>query len=227
MRPDIPEVDYNPDPGMAIEIVYLDDHLLIANKPPGLLSVPGRGAEKSVCLTAMLEPDYGTVLAVHRLDMDTSGLIVLARNTIAHRTLSRTFERRQIEKQYHAIVYGEPESRSGLIDLPIGRDWADRPRRCIDHVSGKPSQTSWLKLRTAPGRSLLQLSPHTGRTHQLRLHCSAIGHAIIGDRLYGSRGPKERLFLHASALLFDHPVTGAKIDIRSRPTFLDDEFLHK
>ncbi|MEQ9314616.1 MAG: pseudouridine synthase, partial [Henriciella sp.] len=118
MTTDVPAVDYNPDPGMKIETVFSDNDLLIANKPSGLLSVPGRGAEKSVCLTSLLETDHGAVRAVHRLDMDTSGLIVLARNDSVHRALSRAFERRQVEKQYEAVVLGEPESVCGLIDLP-------------------------------------------------------------------------------------------------------------
>ncbi|MGB3627343.1 MAG: RluA family pseudouridine synthase [Henriciella sp.] len=226
MQP-VPEIDYNPDPDLDIEIVHVDDDILIANKPAGLLCVPGRGAARSVCLISLLKPEWGQLLAPHRLDMDTSGLTLLARNTGAHRALSKAFADRQVEKTYQALVEGEPDGETGLIDLPIGRNWDERPRRCIDHKAGKPSQTSWQKRRALNGGSLIELKPHTGRTHQLRLHCAAIGHPIIGDKLYGAGKPGERLCLHANALAFAHPVTGKRVDALSRVPFTPEGFVHK
>lgn len=210
---------YTPDLNAEIGIVHADDDIIVANKPAGLLSVPGRGPDKSICLVSLLEAEFRPLSAPHRLDMDTSGLIMLARHEAAHRALSKAFEARLVEKAYIALVAGDPGGESGEIDFPIGRDWADRPRRCIDHDNGKPSRTGWRKLSSSNGVARLELTPHTGRTHQLRVHCAAIGHPIIGDRLYGKENETDRLCLHASRLAFAHPISGATIVLEAAPDF--------
>ena len=204
-------------------IMYLDDDLLIVDKPAGLLSVPGRGEDKQDCLLSRLRQDFPEILAVHRLDMATSGLLVLARHADMHRALSRLFENRQVDKQYRAVVDGLPGDDCGRIDLPLICDWPNRPRQMVDFTIGKPSLTYFRVLeRDAAQRcSLLELTPITGRSHQLRVHLASLGHPILGDDLYGGltfdRAP--RLLLHAAAIGFDHPTRGERIEIVSAAPF--------
>jgi len=208
----VPERPYSPPPDTDLDCLYEDAFLIAANKPSGLLSVPGRGADKAVSALTILSAWFGPLHVVHRLDMDTSGLIVFARSAGTARQLSALFEARAVQKTYHALVHGRPADSAGTITLPIGRSWDDRPRRRIDPENGKPSVTNWRLVRHGKGRALLELQPETGRTHQLRVHLAAIGHPIIGDPLYSLEDTQETLCLHASRLRFEHPWSGQKMD---------------
>jgi tRNA pseudouridine32 synthase/23S rRNA pseudouridine746 synthase len=208
----------------AAELVYLDDALIVVNKPAGLLAVPGRGPDKADCLSARLQAIHPDAQIVHRLDMATSGLILLARGAEAQRRMSTAFAERRVAKTYIAVVDGLPAADAGEIDLPLSADWPNRPRQKVDVLLGKPSCTRWQVLSRDPirGQTRLLLQPVTGRSHQLRLHLSAIGHAILGDRLYASAavaGTAPRLLLHASRLQFDHPDHGQALDLASAPPF--------
>ncbi|MHB1053364.1 MAG: RluA family pseudouridine synthase [Thiobacillus sp.] len=198
-----------------IELLYVDDTLLVVDKPSGLLAVPGRGADKQDCLSARVQTHYPDALIVHRLDMATSGLMVLARGPAAQRALSMAFAAREVNKRYLAVVAGRLEAPTeawGVIDLPIIADWPNRPLRIIDHQQGKPSITRWRVLGHDESGSCtrVELEPVTGRSHQLRLHLRELGHPILGDTLYAPadiQAMAERLLLHAGSLGFMHPVT--------------------
>lgn len=199
------------------EFLYVDDTLLVVNKPAGLLSVPGRGPDKQDCLASRVARHYADALIVHRLDMATSGLMLFARNADMQRQLSRLFALRQITKNYVALVAGTlPES--GEITLPIAPDWPNRPLQKIDPLNGKPSLTKFTRLAMSPEGTRLLLEPVSGRTHQLRLHLSAIGHPIVGDMLYGG-APAERLLLHATSLTFIHPISQKSLVLQSATPF--------
>ena len=190
-------------------ILYADDHIVVVNKPSGLLSVPGRGPDKQECLALHLEHLYPDIKIVHRLDMDTSGLMVLARSAEVHKHLSRQFQDRQTQKTYHAICSGKPSLQSGYINLPMRCDWEKRPLQMIDFKQGKGAQTFWQILTQANDRFLVELTPITGRSHQLRLHMKSLGHPILGDNLYAdptSLNQANRLMLHAKTLTFTHPI---------------------
>ena len=213
---------YCPPPLSHPDIAYHDEHLLIVGKPSGLLSVPGRGPEKTDCLVSRLQARFPGALIVHRLDMETSGLMVLALTADIHRALSRQFENRVVEKRYIARVAGVPDLTEGRIDLPLMKDWPNRPLQKVDKDAGKPSVTEWRLLAREEGAARLELTPLTGRTHQLRVHLNAIGHPLLGDLLYGtpkSRAGAPRLQLHASTLGFAHPVTGEALLLHSRTPF--------
>jgi tRNA pseudouridine32 synthase/23S rRNA pseudouridine746 synthase len=209
--PTIPAIPASADPLRGTpEILYRDAALLVVNKPAGLLTVPGRGEDKQDCLSARLQAEFADALIVHRLDMHTSGVVVLARGKEMQRRLSSQFANRQVEKRYVAVVAGELLVASGEIDLPLSADWPRRPRQKVDPLAGKPSLTRYQVLAHDPtaNRSRLLLIPLTGRTHQLRVHLLAIGHPIVGDALYGSNdlAPEDtRLLLHAETLAFAHP----------------------
>jgi tRNA pseudouridine32 synthase/23S rRNA pseudouridine746 synthase len=215
------------DPGF--ELIHADASLLVLNKAAGLLSVPGKGEDKQDCLSVRVQHRFPDALVVHRLDMATSGLILMARSVAIQRALGALFERREIDKRYVAVVDGRPADPAGadgwgLIDLPIAVDWPRRPLRIIDAERGKSSQTRWrVMARDAAGISArLELAPLTGRSHQLRVHLQAAGHAILGDALYGSdavRARSPRLLLHASRLRFVHPVSGETLHLHSAPPF--------
>lgn len=215
---------YEPPAHNGLDILYQDAFLLVLNKPAGLLSVPGRGPEKQDCLISRVQQSFPSALTVHRLDMGTSGIILVALDKDTHRQLNKQFLQREIAKQYIAVVAGRLDPAEGLIDKPMICDWPNRPRQIIDEEKGKPSQTRYETLEYMPGTdtSRLLLTPITGRTHQLRLHLQSIGHAILGDGLYA--GPEVvamagRLLLHASRLSFAHPVSGETILIESAPPF--------
>lgn len=194
-----------------VSFIYADDHLIVIDKPSGLLSVPGRGSEKQDCGITRVQAAYPDALTVHRLDMGTSGLLLMARGKDMQRALSGLFERGKVEKTYLADVWGAPSPASGEIDLPLITDWPQRPRQKVDHEIGKPSQTHYETISSAGGVSRLRLTPLTGRSHQLRVHLASIGHPILGDDLYaGLAAPalRPRLALHASQLGFSHPATG-------------------
>ncbi|WP_409929551.1 pseudouridine synthase [Sulfuriflexus sp.] len=215
---------YNPPPHNRLDILYQDAFLLVINKPAGVLSVPGRGPDKQDCMISRVQASYPDALIVHRLDMATSGILVLALDADTHRQLSRQFQQREVSKQYIAVVTGRPTPTAGLIDKPMICDWPNRPRQIIDYEQGKPAQTRYETLEYMPASdtSRVLLSPVTGRTHQLRLHMQSIGHAILGDGLYASPAviaAAERLLLHASSLSFPHPANGARIVIESAVPF--------
>ena len=214
------------------QTIYVDDSLLVLNKPSGLLSVPGRGADKQDCLSRRVQQHYPDALVVHRLDMATSGLMLMARGPAAQRALSRLFEIRAVEKHYVAVVDGQLESSRDwqLIDLPIALDWPNRPLRIIGTDNGQSSQTQWRTLLFDPctNSTQVELMPLTGRSHQLRVHMQAIGHPILGDALYATpaaRAKAPRLLLHACALTFRHPVImpaqqeGVLLNFVSEPGF--------
>jgi tRNA pseudouridine32 synthase/23S rRNA pseudouridine746 synthase len=203
-----------------IEPLYVDDALLVVDKPSDLLAVPGRGVDKQDCLAARVQARYPDALIVHRLDMATSGLMVMARSVAAQRELNKAFAARAVTKRYVAVVAGRLDAPSpdgwGTIDLPLICDWPNRPRQMVDHNTGKPSLTRWRVLGYDATRDTtrVELEPVTGRSHQLRVHLCELGHPILGDSLYASaedRVRAERLLLHAWSLGFAHPVTGAAL----------------
>ncbi len=197
-----------------VSVVYSDKHLLLVNKPEGLLSVPGRGPDKKDCVVSRLQADYPTVRIVHRLDCATSGLMILALNSEVHRELSRQFHDREVQKHYIACVAGEMASSSGSVSAPLICDWPNRPRQIV-HSEGKPALTHYECLAREAGTSRVELKPVTGRSHQLRVHMQSIGHPILGDQLYASgpaREASQRLLLHASYLAVRHPVTNQQIE---------------
>jgi len=215
---------YKPPTHIGLDILYEDAYLLILNKPSDLLSVPGRGPDKQDCMISRVQASHPGALIVHRLDMSTSGILVLALDKDTHRLLSQQFQQRQITKQYIAVVVGKLENPKGIIDQPMICDWPNRPKQIIDTEQGKPAQTSYETIEYAKKEdtSRLLLMPITGRTHQLRLHCQFIGHPILGDQLYGdekARTMAGRLQLHASYISFTHPVTGNLVDISCAPPF--------
>ncbi|MBN4080071.1 RluA family pseudouridine synthase [Beggiatoa alba] len=201
-------LSYSPPPDDP-EILYLDNDLLIVNKPAGLLTVPGRGEEKQDCLISRIQAHSPEALIVHRLDLATSGLLVLARNPHTHRQLSKQFQNRKISKEYIAIVDGLVIKQTGEIDLPLITDWPNRPKQKIDLDNGKPSQTHYeiISSNREQNTTRLKLIPITGRSHQLRVHLLKIGHVIIGDGLYSESQAKknQRLHLHATKMEFTHP----------------------
>lgn len=186
-----------------------DEHLVVLDKPAGLLAVPGRGEQGRHNLWALANACWPGLQVVHRLDMATSGLIAFARHAAAQRALSITFAERRVDKGYEAVVHGVPDHDDGEIDLPLAADWPRRPRQQVDFERGKASQTRWQVLARDRQRctTRLLLRPLTGRSHQLRVHLAAIGHPIVGDALYGpADDPAPRLMLHACRLALDHPA---------------------
>lgn len=192
-----------------IQLHYLDDALLVAEKPAGLLSVPGRLPENQDCVIARLRSQYPDALTVHRLDQVTSGLLLHARGKAVESALSVQFQQRQVGKRYEAVVEGVMVDDAGAVDLPLIVDWPNRPRQRVDLTLGKPALTRWQVLARDPDlqRTRVALEPVTGRSHQLRLHMASLGHPIIGDVLYGA-APAARVHLHACHLQFVHPLSG-------------------
>ena len=200
---------YAPPQG-SLCYIHVDPDLVVIDKPAELLSVPGRGPEKADCALSRVQADHPEALTVHRLDMSTSGLLVFARSKQAQRRLSIQFEKGVIAKSYIADVWGTPVSDNGVIDLPLGQDWPNRPRQKVDHAKGKPSQTEYQALGTHDHGARLVLNPLTGRTHQLRLHLAAIGYPILGDDIYAhadALAAAPRLHLHATRIELMHPTS--------------------
>jgi tRNA pseudouridine32 synthase/23S rRNA pseudouridine746 synthase len=201
-------------PGDGARLLHADAQLLVADKPAGLLSVPGRGADKQDCLATRVQSIHPDALVVHRLDMATSGLWLMARGIAMQRLLARAFEQREVRKRYVAVVAGDIAAGDWqAIDLAIGADWPNRPRQQADPVHGRPAVTRWRAIGPGfqPGTARLELEPVTGRTHQLRVHLQAIGHPILGDALYAPpdvAAAAPRLLLHATELALLHPGTG-------------------
>lgn len=203
-----------------IHLHYIDDALLVAEKPAGLLSVPGRSEENQDCVVARLQALYPDALTVHRLDQVTSGLLLHARGKAMQAALSMQFEQRRVGKRYEAVLLGLLADDAGEVDLPLIVDWPNRPKQMIDMERGKPALTRWQVLArdAQAGTTRVALEPVTGRSHQLRLHMAGIGHPIVGDVLYGA-APAQRVHLHACALAFTHPVTGAALAFESAAPF--------
>ncbi|KIT15375.1 RluA family pseudouridine synthase [Jannaschia aquimarina] len=200
--------NYAPPKG-AIPIVWEDDHLLVVDKPHGLLSVPGRGEHLRDSLLTRLQEMRAEVLLCHRLDRDTSGIMVFALTKEAQRRMGRLFETKRVKKRYVARVWGEVAEPRGTVDLPLIVDWPNRPRQHVDNEAGKPSVTDWERGAVEDGTTRMVLKPRTGRSHQLRVHMKEIGHPILGDPFYaeGPAGDFDRLMLHAEGLKFAHPIT--------------------
>lgn len=211
---------------LGLDILYADESIAVINKEAGMLSVPGRGEDKLDSASYRfhkLFPSSPKECFVHRLDMDTSGLLVMAFTKDAHRKLSMAFEARDVEKEYEALLEGVIKEEGGIIDSPMRLDVEHRPLQIIDPVQGKRAITVWKRLGVTivNGRKLTRVRfyPKTGRTHQLRVHSASIGHPIAGDRLYGERKEGERLMLHAARITFRHPMTGESVSFSSDPPF--------
>ena len=225
-------IDYQPPDGV-IDVIYHDADILVVNKPSGLLSVPGRIYKD--CLISRLQVEYPDVLCVHRLDMETSGLMVLARHKPAQAHLNKQFEQRQVIKQYRARVLGHPEQESDTINVPLIGDWPNRPKQKVDFKIGKAALTHWQVYQRESFTTLLDLKPITGRSHQLRVHLWHIGLPIIADSLYQAENinngqveaieklmhekKRSSLHLHSTFLQFTHPISGEVMTIKSSAPF--------
>ncbi len=209
-----PDFTYEPPQQPFLTIIHQDDDVLVLDKPAGLLSVPGKPAAHKDCLELRAQSRFPFAKPVHRLDMGTSGLLVMGRNEQAHRYLSIGFERRLIGKTYEALVFGKMSEVNGLVELPLICDWPNRPRQKVDFETGRASQTSWHVVRVEGELTRVELTPITGRSHQLRVHMASIGHPILGDRFYAPQGARDaapRLMLHARDLSFKHPKDGERV----------------
>ena len=207
---------------MSITLIREDEALIAVDKPSGLLAVPGRGPDKQVCLLTQVLARWPDARVVHRLDMATSGLMLFARGLQMQRILSRAFAERRVAKQYVAVVDGRPADARGHIDLPLAADWPRRPLQRVDTVAGRSARTGWQLLDQHETAARLMLQPHTGRTHQLRVHLAAIGHPILGDALYAPPGVQARaprLLLHAQALRLEHPLSGQPLQLHCPAPF--------
>jgi len=202
-----------------LDVIHNDDAFIAVNKPTGLLTVPGRGPDKQDCLYHRVRERFPDALVVHRLDMDTSGLVLVARSLEAQRHLSMQFERREVEKRYVAIVEGIMDREEGLVDYPMRKDMEQRlpPKHLVDCIRGKKAVTEWRVLERGASTTRVALFPKTGRSHQLRLHMQSIGHPILGDPIYGY--PAGRLMLHAEILDFRHPVSGDPVRLECAVPF--------
>lgn len=203
------EFSYTP-PDVPLRIIYEDRAILVADKPSGLLSVPGKTEGRADCLETRLRRAYPGTLLVHRLDCDTSGVMIFARNKAAQGFLGQEFEKRRSKKTYVARVFGDLQPESGQVDLPIGVDWPNRPRQMVDTVNGRAAVTDWVVLGRDAGETRVHLFPLTGRSHQLRVHMLSLGHPILGDPIYatGETAAYPRLMLHAETLSLHHPDSG-------------------
>ncbi|WP_409425724.1 pseudouridine synthase [Pseudoalteromonas sp. RW-H-Ap-1] len=211
----------NPAQGKDLTIVYQDDDLLVVNKPAEFLSVPGINIDDSVYMRIKTQlPHASGPLIVHRLDMSTSGLLMIALNKRVHKALQKQFIERSVEKRYVALVAGNIAAESGTIELPLVLDFDDKPRQMVCYKTGKPSLTTWQVLERKNNTTRLQLYPKTGRTHQLRVHCAhhlGLNTPIVGDTHYGEKA--ERLHLHAEYLAFTHPITHKRLEFEVAPDF--------
>ncbi|WP_371376259.1 RluA family pseudouridine synthase [Thalassotalea aquiviva] len=209
-----PDFVYRPPMSPYLDILYRDDDIIVLNKPSGLLTVTGRLPEHQDCLQTRVNRVLPWATIVHRLDMATSGVIIMALNKKSHVAISRQFELRQTEKYYLARVYGQITAESGEVNLPLICDWPNRPKQMVDFERGKKAITQYKVLQKEEHSTLVELKPITGRSHQLRVHMLSLGHPILGDRLYAhdnARAMSERLQLHALHLEFAHPISGEKM----------------
>ena len=212
--------DYAP-PDSPLEVLHADHQLLAVNKPSGLLSVPGKGAHLADCLISRVQAAFPEALLVHRLDRDTSGVMVFALTPNAQRHLGLQFEKRQTRKTYVARVWGLVEPKTGTVDLPLIVDWPNRPLQKVDHENGKAAVTEWRVLKQQGETSRVRLTPKTGRSHQLRVHMLALGHPILGDPFYATGPAREfdRLMLHSESLRVRHPDGGAGVTFKAKVPF--------
>ncbi|MEP4034996.1 RluA family pseudouridine synthase [Pseudophaeobacter sp.] len=212
--------DYTP-PQDPLEILHHDAQILVVNKPAGLLSVPGRGEHLADCLLSRVQAAFPEALLVHRLDRDTSGVMVFGVTPHAQRHLSMQFEKRTTRKAYVACLTGHLEPRAGEVDLPLIVDWPNRPRQMVCQDTGKASVTEYRVVKYGEGETRVRLVPKTGRTHQLRVHMMALGHAILGDPLYASGDAREypRMMLHSEELRIKHPDSGESMKFRAKAPF--------
>lgn len=204
------------------EIIFSDDSLVIANKPADMLSVPGKGPEKQDCLWRRVQQQFPTARVVHRLDYATSGIMVLALTLESQRALSIAFQNRDTSKRYQAIVAGSIGESEGSVELPLRCDWENRPLQIVDFEQGKPALTHWRKVEETALGTRMELTPVTGRSHQLRVHMQSMGHPIIGDRFYATPDQialSARLLLHAEYLGFPHPVTCEWVEFNAECPF--------
>jgi tRNA pseudouridine32 synthase/23S rRNA pseudouridine746 synthase len=217
----MPQITPYDPPNDPLDILYEDSHIVVVNKPSGLLSVPGRGEHLADCLLSRVQGVFPEALLVHRLDRDTSGVMVFAMTAHAQRSLSMQFEKRSTKKTYIARVAGEVSEKTGTVDLPLIVDWPNRPLQKVCHDTGKPAVTDWRVLKSGTGESRMRLSPKTGRSHQLRVHMLAIGHVILGDPLYatGAALNHPRLMLHSEELRLNHPESGKGLSFRAKAPF--------
>lgn len=211
---------YNP-PSDPLEVLHEDAHIILVNKPSGLLSVPGKGEHLADCLISRLQAVFPTALLVHRLDRDTSGVMVFAQTPAAQRHLSLQFEKRMTKKTYVARVFGDVEGDEGTVDLPLIVDWPNRPKQMVDHENGKPAVTDWKVIKRGDNETRMCLMPKTGRSHQLRVHMLALGHPILGDPFYAEGAALEfpRLMLHSEELKLKHPEDGRGLKFRAKAPF--------
>lgn len=204
-------------------IIYHDDYLIVIDKPANVLSVPGRGPDKQDCVISRVhQQGYPSALIVHRLDYATSGLMVIALDPYTHKALSILFQERETEKAYEAIIYESPTMDNGIIEQPLICDWDRRPLQIVDHKKGKPSTTHWRIMERLAGKTRVELTPITGRSHQLRVHMQWLGHPILGDHFYATGKALEaspRLLLHAKMLAFAHPHSKEPMQFTSAPPF--------
>ncbi|MEJ8562408.1 RluA family pseudouridine synthase [Yoonia sp. GPGPB17] len=212
--------DYNP-PQDPLAILHDDHEVLLVDKPSGLLSVPGKGDHLADCLMARVQAAFPTALLVHRLDRDTSGVMIFALTPHAQRHLGLQFEKRQTKKTYVARVWGEMTEKTGTVDLPLIVDWPNRPRQMVDQVNGKQAVTDWRVVRAKAGETRVRLMPRTGRSHQLRVHMLALGHPILGDPFYAEGEARDfpRLMLHSETLQFRHPDGGQGMRVTAKCPF--------
>lgn len=201
------------------DIIFADDDIIIVNKPSGLLSVPGRYEPDSAY--TRIAAEFGELHVIHRLDNDTSGIIVYARNKRALTAVQQQFEKQTTRKVYEALVIGKLKGNWGCINMPICVDWPNRPLQMISHVHGRYALTRWKRLEQTEEWTRVELYPKTGRSHQLRLHMLSLGHPIVGDPFYAGESAREqsRMMLHARELDFNHPTTGERMEIVCPPAF--------
>ena len=215
-------VNYNPPMNPYLTILFQDDDLLIVNKPSELLTVPGKDPKHADSLINRVNRVFPTARIVHRLDMATSGILCLAMNKAAHRHLSMQFQDRETAKRYIARVFGKLEQDNGSVDLPLICDWPNRPKQMVDHENGKPSLTHFKVLEREENATRVELTPITGRSHQLRVHMLSLGHPILGDRLYAhgdALAASNRLQLHAQYLKVVHPISKMPLAFESTCPF--------
>lgn len=213
--------DYAP-PDTPLDILHMDHMMLAVNKPAGLLSVPGKGDHLADCLEARIKAAFPDALLIHRLDRDTSGVMVFALTPHAQRHINLQFEKRQTKKTYVARVAGRVAEPSGTVNLPLIVDWPNRPLQMVCHERGKEAITEWKRLKASDAESRMRLFPKTGRSHQLRVHMLSLGHPILGDPFYAT-GPTltdhPRMMLHAEELRLRHPDGGQGISFRAKAPF--------
>ncbi|MEO1637984.1 MAG: pseudouridine synthase [Pseudomonadota bacterium] len=212
--------EYTP-PQDPLTILHEDHEVLLVDKPTGLLSVPGKGPDLADCLLTRVQDVFPTALLVHRLDRDTSGVMIFALTPHAQRHLGLQFENRQTKKTYVARVWGEISEKTGSVDLPLIVDWPNRPRQMVDHENGKSAVTDWRVVRVRDGETRVRLMPKTGRSHQLRVHMLALGHPILGDPFYAEGAARDypRLMLHSETLQFRHPDGGRGMRVTAKCPF--------